>query len=253
MVAKGMNDESLNPENAGRYWLLKGMREAICLPTFLLMCAFVGFAGLARENGITMLQALVMTSTIWALPACVVLITAISNGATLIAAFIAVTLSSARMMPMAIALIPEMRTKNTRTWVLLLLSHFIAITAWVIALRRFKDVPKQYRTYYFGGLGGTITAINQFVVLGVYLSANSFSPKVLGVLFFLTPIYFLTSLWGSAREVTGKIAMVIGLMIGPYFYLTLPGIDLLATGFIGGTAAYIIGRIWRKQTAKGDA
>lgn len=248
-----MNEESQKPENSGRYWLFKGMREAICLPTFLLMCAFVGFAGLARENGITMLQALVMTSTIWALPACVVLITAISNGATLIAAFIAVTLSSARMMPMAIALIPEMRTEKTRTWVLLLLSHFIAITAWVIALRRFKDVPKQYRTYYFGGLGGTITGINQFVVLAVYLSANSFPPKVLGVLFFLTPVYFLTSLWGSARETTGKIAMVVGLMLGPFFYLNFPGLDLLATGFIGGTIAYIIGRFWRARTNTGDA
>ncbi|MDZ7823779.1 MAG: AzlC family ABC transporter permease [Ahrensia sp.] len=243
------NDEQTN-SNLHRYWLLKGMREALCLPTLLLMCAFVGFAGFAKESGITLPQALVMTSMIWALPACVVLVTSISNGATLFAAFIAVTLSSARMMPMAIALIPEMRTKDTRTWVLLILSHFVAITAWVIALRQFKDVPKAFRTSYFGGLAGTITLINQFVVAIVFLSANSLPPKVLGALFFLTPIYFIVSLWGSAREQTGKIAMVVGLILGPVFHIYLPGFDLLATGFIGGTLAYFIGRTFKPKVAK---
>lgn len=190
-----------------------------------------------------------MTTTIWALPACVVLVAAISQGAPLLTAFAAVTLSSARMLPMVIAIVPEMRTKSTRTWVLLFLSHFVAITAWVIALRNLKDVPRQYRTAYFGGLACPITIINQFVVLAVYLSANSLPPTVLGPLFFLTPVYFLTSLWGSARESTGKIAMVIGLALGPLFYNLLPSYYLLLTGFIGGTLAYFIGLFLRKRSA----
>lgn len=226
------------------------MREAFCLPTFILMCAFIGFAGFAKESGITLAMCLTMTIFIWALPACVVLVTAISNGATLVTAFIAVTLSSARLMPMTIAIVPEMRSKTTNLWKLLFLSHFVAVTAWVISMERFKTIPKHGRASFFLGLVLAINALIQFTVVGVYLSADSLPPEVLGALFFLTPVYFLLSLWGSAREVTSRIALVVGLLLGPAFYLLLPGFDLLATGFIGGTIAYVLGRLLRRGEAQ---
>ena len=55
-------------------------------------------------------------------------------GASLPAAFLTVALSSIRLMPMVAALIPEIRTEKTPTWLLLLLSHFIAITAYVFTM-----------------------------------------------------------------------------------------------------------------------
>lgn len=226
------------------------MREALCLPTFILICAFIGFAGFAKESGITLAQCLTMTIFIWALPACVVLITAISNGATLFAAFIAVTLSSARLMPMVIAIVPEMRSKTTNIWKLLFLSHFVAVTAWVISMERFKTVPKDGRASFFLGLVLVINGCIQLVVAGVYLSADSLPSNVLGALFFLTPVYFLFSLWGSAREITGRIALIVGLALGPIFYIWLPGFDLLATGFVGGTISYFIGRVLRRGEVK---
>ncbi len=233
-----------------RYWFRKGMRTALCLPTFILVCAFIGFAGFAKESGITLAQCLTMTIFIWALPACVVLVTAITNGATLLAAFIAVTLSSARLMPMVIAIVPELRSRTTNIWKLLFLSHFVAVTAWVISMERFKAVPVDGRASFFLGLVLVINAIVQPTVLAVYLSADSLPPIVLGALFFLTPVYFLLSLWGSARETTGRIALIVGLILGPIFYIFMPGFDLLLTGFIGGTIAYTIGRIMRRGEAK---
>ena len=47
-------------------------------------------------------------------------------------------------------------------------------------------------------------------------------------LLLLTPIYFLTSLWGSARERAGHVAMMFGMVLGPVFHLFAPGFDLLA-------------------------
>lgn len=243
-------EQAVEPETLDNTnWFRRGMREAFCLPTFILICAFIGFAGFAKESGITLAQCLTMTIFIWALPACVVLVTAISSGATLLAAFIAVTLSSARLMPMVIAIVPEMRSKTTNIWKLLFLSHFVAVTAWVIFMERFKIVPKHGRASFFLGLALTINAMVHPIVAGVYLSADSLPPEVLGALFFLTPVYFLLSLWGSARETTSRIALMVGLFLGPLFYIWLPGFDLLATGFVGGTIAYFVGRLLRRGEA----
>ena len=65
---------------------------------------------------------------------------------------------------------------------------------------------------------------------------------LLGALFFLTPVYFLTSLWATARDRIVKIAMVFGLALGPLFHLVAPQFDLLFAGVVGGTLAYFVGR-----------
>ncbi len=234
--------------HTSRRWLVRGMREAFCLPTFILLCAFIGFAGFAKESGISLAQCLTMTIFVWALPACVVLVTAMTSGATMLAAFIAVTLSSARLMPMVIAIVPEMRNSRSNVWKMLFLSHFVAVTAWVISMDRFRTLPKEGRSAFFLGLVLIINLLAQLTVTGVYVFADSMSPTILGALFFLTPIYFMLSLWGSAREVTARIALIAGMLIGPLFYLWLPGFDLLATGLVGGSLSYLIGRKLRKGT-----
>ncbi len=246
MIAEGMEQQADSTSQTSRFWLVRGMREAFCLPTFILLCAFIGFAGFAKESGITLAQCLTMTVFVWALPACVVLVTSMTSGATLLAAFVAVTLSSARLMPMVIAIVPEMRNKASNVWKLLFLSHFVAVTAWVISMDRFRTIPTHGRAAFFLGLVLVINLLAQMTVIGVFLFADSLSPTVLGALFFLTPTYFMLSLWGSAREATARIALIVGMVIGPLFYLWLPGFDLLATGFVGGTISYLIGRRLRR-------
>jgi predicted branched-subunit amino acid permease len=210
-----------------RRWFLRGALAAFGLPALILASAFVGFAGLAREAGLSLIQTLFMTAFVWALPAKVVLIGAIMAGNSLAAATFAVALSSVRLTPMVVALMPEMRTPRTRTWVLYLLAHFVAVTSWVMALE---------------GLGGTLVASNMLVVVAVYLLAGSLPPALSAALLLLTPMYFLTSLWSSARERAGHYAMVFGLLLGPLFHVILPGFDLLAAGMIGGVAAYLLHR-----------
>jgi predicted branched-subunit amino acid permease len=229
-----------------RRWFLRGIIGAASIPGLILMSAFVGFAGLAREAGLTVYQAVFMTGMIWAVPAKVVLIGAIMSGASLPAAAFAVALSSIRLGPMVVALLPEMRTEQTRTWVLLLLSHFVAVTSWVLAMEQLRNVPREMRTVYYGGLGSALIITNMCVVAVVYAVAGSLSPAISAGLLLLTPIYFLTSLWGSARESASHFAMGFGLFLGPVLHVYAPGLDLMLAGLIGGTAAFAI-HIMRKR------
>lgn len=237
------------PGDAGsaRRWFLRGVATAYSIPGLILVSAFVGFAGLAKETGLTLVETVFMVGVVWALPAKVVLIGAILSKASIFAAAFAVALSSIRLMPMVVALVPEMRTERTRPWVLYLLSHFVAVTSWVLALERFRHVPPEMRTTFYAGLGGTLVLNNMVVVAVVYMLAEQLPPVASAALFLLTPMYFLTSLWGSARERAAHVAMVLGLCLGPVFHILLPGFDLLAAGLIGGAAAYGWHRVGKRR------
>jgi predicted branched-subunit amino acid permease len=222
------------------YWYLKGVRAAFSLPGLILSSAFIGFAGLAREAGLTVYEAVFMTGIVWALPAKVVLIGAIIAGASLPAAFFAVTLSSIRLMPMVVSLMPEMRGSKTPTWLLYFLSHFVAVTSWVLAMDQMKAVPREMRAVWYLGLGPTLTVFNMILVAVVFIVAGQLPPVASAALLMLTPMYFLTSLWGSARERAGHYAMLIGLVLGPVMHIVAPAFDLLLAGLIGGGAAFAL-------------
>ncbi len=226
-------------------WYLRGVSRIASVPSALLISSFVGFSGLAIQSGITAGQAVFMTLTIWALPAKVVLIGAISAGASLPAAALAVALSSVRLMPMVVALLPELQGPKTRKLTLAALCHFVAVTAWVMAMEELRHVPRDMRTSYFGGIGTALVGTNAIVVALVYLMSGSFPPIVFAALFMLTPMYFLTSLWRSARERAGKAALAGGLALFPVFHHFAPGYDLLLTGLVGGTLAFGAHRLER--------
>lgn len=221
-----------------RTWFLRGAREIFSIPGLILASAFVGFAGLAQGAGLTLAQTIFMTAAIWALPAQVVMVGGILAGSGLPAVAFAVALSSVRLTPMVVTLVPELRADNTRNWVLYALSHFVAVTSWVIAMERVRQMPRRVRTTFYAGLGMALVTMNVTVVTVVFALAGRLPPVVSAALFMLTPIYFLTSLWGSARERAGQVAMLIGLVLGPLFHLVVPGLDLVATGIVGGLAAY---------------
>ena len=79
-----------------------------------------------------------------------------------------------------------------------------------------------------------------------YLLVERMPDMVAGALVLLTPVYFLCSLWGAARLNADKAAMIAGLVLGPVFFLYLPGLDLLWTGLLGGTIAYLATLVMRR-------
>lgn len=232
-----------------RHWFLRGVLMAYSLPGIILAVSFVGFAGLAAEAGLTVGQTVFMTGLVWALPAKVVLVGAIMSGNTLPAAALAVALSSIRLMPMVVVLVPEMRGSRTPRWVLYGLSHFVAVTSWVLALETLRHVPRELRTTYYLGLGLTLVLTNMVVVTATFAITDDLPPIVAASLLLLTPMYFLTSLWASSRERAGHFAMAFGMVLGPIFHVVAPGVDLLAGGLVGGFAAYGVHRFTRKRPA----
>lgn len=234
---------STPPAKRGVHWFFKGARGITSLPAIILMSAFVGFCGFAAEAGIPLGQTVFMTGMIWALPAKVLLVGSIIAGASLPAAFVAVALSSIRLMPMVAALIPEIRTRKTPTWLLLFLSHFVAITAYVFTMERIRDVPREHRVAFFAGFAMTVTSANIVLVAVIYSTVATLPAMLAGALFFLTPVYFLTSIWASTRDRAGHFAMVAGLALGPVFHQFSPDLDILYAGVVGGALAFLADRL----------
>ncbi|KZM48577.1 AzlC family ABC transporter permease [Labrenzia sp. OB1] len=231
----------------GRIWMLRGARAAISIPAFILTAAFVGYAGLARETGLTLAETLAMTGFVWALPSIVVLTGALSSGMGLLPAGIAVALASVRLMPMTMALMPLIKVPGkTRNWQLLVASHFVAVTAWVYAMKHLPDLPREGRLLFFVGFGGSVSSFVFCMTAIAYLLVERLPDIVAGALFLLTPVYFLCSLWGASRLNADRVAMIAGLALGPLFFIYFPGLDLLWTGLVGGTLAYVGTRLYRR-------
>jgi predicted branched-subunit amino acid permease len=230
-------------------WYFRGVLATVSVPLLILVSAFVGFAGLAHESGLTVAQTVFMTGIVWALPAQVVLVGSVLSGSSLAATAFVVALSSIRLMPMVMALTPELRGRSTTKGMLFLLSHFVAVTSWVLAAERLPNVPRERRAVFYAGIGSTLVLVNMGVVVVVYLVAPHLPTAVSAGLFLLTPIYFITSLWGSAREHAALYAMVLGVAFGPIFHMIAPGFDLLGAGLVGGFGGYALHRLLKRKAA----
>ncbi|MCF3935754.1 AzlC family ABC transporter permease [Acuticoccus sp. M5D2P5] len=229
-----------------RAWFLRGASHLFSLPAFVLIGAQIGFAALAREAGFSLGQALLLTLAVWALPSQVVFVGIVGSGASLPAVMLAVGLSAVRFMPMVMSWTPVVRTPQTPRWLLLFMSWFVAVTAWVFAMAHLPDMPRKARLPFFAGFAICLTVMNAAVVGLAYLVIGAVPPMIAAMLVFLTPIYFLMALWGAARAHADRFALGLGLVLGPVFTILAPQIDLLAAGLIGGTLAYGLGRLVRK-------
>ncbi len=236
-------EDSTDAEIDRRRWFIKGARGVISIPALVLMSSFIGFAGFAREAGFGWGETVFMVGTIWALPSHLVLVGGVIAGASTLTIIVGVSLASVRLMPMVMAQMPILRGSNTSRWTLFFLAHFIAITSWVFLQTRYENVPRDARTSFFAGFGITIMAICTILVGLTHALAAVFPPVIAAGLFFLTPIYFLTSLWGAANLSSDKLAMVFGLVLGPLLHFVVPQVDVLIAGLVGGLAAFVFGQM----------
>jgi hypothetical protein len=81
-----------------------------------------------------------------------------------------------------------------------------------------------------------------FGFVGFYL-AGELPPLFAGTLLFLTPMSFLVSTARNAQMLVDRLALVLGLVLGPVFTAYHIGLDLMWTGVVGGTLAYIVHRL----------
>ncbi|RXF75111.1 AzlC family ABC transporter permease [Hansschlegelia zhihuaiae] len=240
------------PELAGderppRVWALRGARDSLSTPGFVLFGSFVGFGAMTHDFGWPLWAAALSTALVWAAPAQLVLAGSLASGAGIVAAALAVTVSAVRLLPMVIAFLPVLRTPRTRLTARLLAAHYVAVTAWFEGQRRTQMMPRSARMPYFLGLANGLVAGSTIATAVGHAAAGALPTPLSVALLGLTPIYFLLSLERGAGSVGERLAILIGLFMAPVVGVLTPSLDLLLTGVVGGTAAFVIERALRRR------
>lgn len=226
-----------------RYPFLAGVREAIGAPMLVLGASYVGFGSLVRSSGLPLVQGLFSTLSAWALPGQVAAVELWAVGAGWLAVTTAVWLTNLRLMPMVMALLPSLRRPGAPRWQYYAAAHLIAVTSWVIGMRRCPELPPDKRLPYFFGLAVALWGSSLAgTAIGFYL-AGTVPPAVSLGLVFLNPIYFVLILMPTdLRNRAQILALVTGAVLGPLFHVASRDWGLLATGLVAGTVGWAGGR-----------
>ncbi len=238
MTSAGLPDGTTD---RGAVW--RGLLVAFSMPGLVLFATALGFGALARDLGLTGSQASFLSVSLYAMPAQVLLIDQLARGVGLAAAALAVSFTAIRLLPMTVALMPLLRTGRRANPLLLLLAvHFIAVTAWLEGNRRLPETQPELRLHYFVGIGTGMALSTLLGTIVGYWLATGLPPTLAATLLMMTPAYFALSLLYAAREAADWLAIGTGFVLGPLLFWLLPGPDLLITGLVGGTVAYLFQR-----------
>lgn len=232
-------------------WFVEGARQSFLGPAWLVGFGLAGIGGLAKMAGFSLEAAVASTLLIWAGPAQVLFFGGIAAGVALPAIALSISLSSVRLLPMGLSLLPQLRTKSTSLAMQLLASHYIAVTVWTEGMRRVPDVPRGGRMAFYLGFSNICILVSTFMTGAGYLLMTKLPPALGAGLLFLSPVYFVAALLRNARAPADWFALVIGLFGTPIATIVLgPGLDLLAIGLGGGTLAWFLGRkVFKGKTA----
>ena len=217
-----------------------GLSLILSVPAALLFAAGLGFGALARDGGFSIAHTAFITASMFALPNQVVLVDQLARNETLLAVAFAVGLAALRLLPMTVTIVPLLKGGRPRPALEALAGHFVAVTPWIESQRRLPTVLAGLRLATYLGLGLAFWATMMAGTMAGYTLAASVPAPVSATLLFLTPIYFLLSLLATARVRMDLLAVGLGCALAPVLYVLTPGFDLLATGLIGGTLAFLL-------------
>jgi predicted branched-subunit amino acid permease len=210
---------------------------------YVLIGTYIGIAALAHDFGFSLWWVVASTLLLWVAPGQVILISALGAGATAVETAVAVGLSSARLLPMVVSLLPLIKDNDTRQRDLILPTHLTAVSMWIEAQRFLPALPRAIRIPFANGLGvGFMTAAHIGTFVGFYLVGSLPSLLTAGLLF-LTPMSFLISTTRNCRVLADWLALGFGTVLGPLLAWWQVGLDLLWTGIVGGSVAYGIHRL----------
>jgi predicted branched-subunit amino acid permease len=225
---------------------LAGVRAAWrSVLAYVLIGTYIGIAALAHDFGFSVWWVAASTVLVWAAPAQVILVSALGTGATALETALAVALSSARLLPMVVSLLPLIKQQATPVRSLLLPAHLTAVSMWIEAHRLLPVLPRQSRIPFVNGLGlSFMMAAHIGTFIGYYLAASLPALLTAGLLF-LTPMSFLISTVRNCRLPADWVALASGIVVGPLLAWWQIGVDLLWTGIVGGSVAYAVHRLSR--------
>jgi len=220
------------------FW--SGMRDAAGAPAIVLFAGMVGFGAMGRTSGFDVWFTSFTSIFMFALPGQVVLFEMAITGSSALAIALAVTLTATRFVTMTVTLFPQFHEKD-RNRGLYASVHLLAMTAWAISMREFHTIEARHRLNYFTGLGLVCWLISiPGTTIGYFLAGMVPTPVTLGLIF-INPLFFLLT-FTEVKPWINRIAISLGCLLGPLFFLLHRDSSLLSTGLVAGTIAYFIDR-----------
>jgi predicted branched-subunit amino acid permease len=212
----------------------------------VLFATYIGIGALAHDTHFSLAWAMLSTLLVWAGPAQIILISTLASGSSVLQSAIAVTVSAIRLFPMVVAVLPMMRTPETKKRQLVLVAHFTAVTLWVECYRFLPHVPRERRVAFIHGLGCGLMSIGLTATIIGYKLAANLSQTLASAILLMTPLAFLFSTARNSRTLADVLALLLGLVLYPVAALLNSGLDILVSGVVAGTIAYGVHK-WREQ------
>ena len=225
-----------------KYYFL-GLKSLIGVrsPALPLACSFLALGALLREAGFNFEQSVFSSFLTYALPGQLVMAESYLIGSTLINIFLAVWLVNARLYPMTVSMFPLLNHPEQPKWKYYLSCHFLAVSSWLLMKENYQSIEEKYRIDFWMGIGtGTWGTAILFTAVGYFLDQYLSVDMLIG-LSIVNPVYFFCMMIGAMSNLGIKLAVILGCLSGPIFYLINPEWSILFGGVLGGSLAFYFG------------
>ncbi len=236
---------------SGTQWgaAFDGIKDALRLPAWVVAAALIGVGPLAQAVGHPIGAAMASTVFVWAGPAQVLFYGGLGAGMAYPALAFVIGLSSMRFLPMTMTIMQMLRRPKQSILTQFAIAHFVTVTVWAECLRRLPDMREVDRVPYFFGFGITCLVLSTFTTAFGYVLAGAVPTHFAAGLLFLTPVFFTCSICAGARDMPDWLAIGMGAVLEPLaLHVAGPEFDLLVTGLVGGTVAFMIKMNRRRTT-----
>jgi len=226
-----------------------GFLTACAGPAVITAASWISFGVLARQVDLAGWIAPGLTATIWALPAQLLFIDLYGAGASLPVLWLAIAFSSARFLPMTVAIVP-MLGRSRSLLATLFAAQCTAVVAWSIGMRRLGALPESERLPFYVGVSTTIWLVGILSTAGGFLLAGPL-PPIVGRAMLVATFIYLAILFADQRQQALALAVGFGALGGPVLISLGPEWGILAAGLGFGTAAFALDdRLARRSRAK---
>ena len=216
-------------------------RDAVGFPSITLLASMTGFGSLVHESDLPFAMAIAATVGIWGLPGQLALVEMHVAGLSAFFVILGVALANARFLPMVVSFMPLMNEVGSKSRWDFALVQMLSINSWAAGLKRFPEIEKRLRRrYYIVFAVICMSAGTLGTVIGYFAVGLMPRPIALGLIF-MNPLFFAVLLAGGQSR-PSMIALLVGAPLGLVFHLVVPDLDLLLTGVVGGTLAFLLNK-----------
>ena len=210
-------------------------------PAIALGASFIAIGALLKNVGFTIQESAFSTFLIYALPGSLVLAESMLISASLLNIFLAVWLVNARLYPLTVSLMTLLIAKKQPKWKYFISCFFVAVSPWLIMKKDYKKIHKEDRIDFWIGIGTANWLIGIFAtIIGYFLSDYLNKDMMIG-LAIVNPIYFMCVMIGVMKSRSISIAIFLGVILSPVFYLISPEWCILIGGTTAGTIGFFLG------------